>query len=164
MDLDYSNIEIHLEKDFAWVIADTKIKGKVNKSGKEFDKKGIQTFLFRLVDKHWKVVHTLSSSKDNKPKIIKADQATPKVIVPIVKTLQEDEAHDHGSDHQSQEPNELMKGLDSQAAKTVIAFHKAINLGNGKQAREYLDDAIVIFEGGGVERSARSICITSYAF
>ena len=66
---------------------------------------------------------------------------------------------DHSNDQnaheiKNQESNELMKGLDSQAAKTVMAFHKAINSGNGKQAREYLDDAIVIFEGGGVERSA----------
>ena len=68
LELGYSNIEIHLEKDFAWAIADTTIKGKVNKSGKEFDKKGRQTFLFRLIDNHWKVVHTHSSSKDNKPK------------------------------------------------------------------------------------------------
>ena len=69
LDLDYSNIKIHLEKGFAWATADTKIKGKVNKSGKEFDKKGKQTFLFRLVDNHWKVVHTHSSSRDNKPKM-----------------------------------------------------------------------------------------------
>jgi hypothetical protein len=68
LDLEYSNIEIHLEKDFAWAIADTSIKGKVNKSGKEFDKTGRQTFLFRLVDNHWKVVHTHSSSRDRKPK------------------------------------------------------------------------------------------------
>jgi hypothetical protein len=69
LELDYSNIEIHLEKDFAWAIADTKIKAKVNKTGKEIDKTGRQTFLFRLVDKHWKVVHTHSSSRDNKPKM-----------------------------------------------------------------------------------------------
>ena len=73
LELDYSNIEIHLEKDFAWAIADTKIKGKVNKTGKEFDKTGRQTFLFRLVDNQWKVVHTHSSSRDKKPKMEKMD-------------------------------------------------------------------------------------------
>ena len=40
--LSFSEIEVHFEgedKSFAWAIADTRIKGKVNKSGKTFDKK-----------------------------------------------------------------------------------------------------------------------------
>lgn len=67
--LSFSEIEVHFEgedKSFAWAIADTRIKGKVNKSGKTFDKKGFQTFLFRKVNGNWKVVHTHSSSRDNK--------------------------------------------------------------------------------------------------
>ena len=62
--LNFSGIEVHFEgndKSFAWAIADTRIEGKVNKSGKIFDKTGFQTFLFRKVDKNWKVVHTHSS-------------------------------------------------------------------------------------------------------
>ncbi|VAW37302.1 hypothetical protein MNBD_GAMMA01-1552 [hydrothermal vent metagenome] len=70
LSLNFANIEINFEKDFAWAIADTKVKGKVKKSGKEFDKKGFQTFLFRLVDGQWKVVHTHSSGRDVKPKKI----------------------------------------------------------------------------------------------
>ena len=64
--LDFSNIEVHFEGDFAWAIADTKVGGKVRSSGVEFDKKGFQTFLFRYVDGAWKVVHTHSSSRDAK--------------------------------------------------------------------------------------------------
>jgi len=66
--LDFSNIESHFEGDFAWALADTRIKGKVRKSGMEFDKTGFQTFLFRKVGGVWKVVHTHSSSRDTRPK------------------------------------------------------------------------------------------------
>jgi len=66
--LDFSDIEIHFEGDFAWAIATTRVKGKVNNSEKTFDKTGYQTFLFRLVDGQWKVVHTHSSSRNYKPK------------------------------------------------------------------------------------------------
>lgn len=66
LSLDFDNIEIHFEGDFAWAIADTKVKGKVHSSGLEFDKKGFQTFLFRFVDGVWQVVHTHSSSRDVK--------------------------------------------------------------------------------------------------
>lgn len=65
--LDFSNIEINFEKGFAWAVADTRVKGKVKKNGKVFDKSGYQTFLFRMVDGVWKVVHTHSSSRDSKP-------------------------------------------------------------------------------------------------
>jgi len=68
LSLDFSNIEVNFEDNFAWAIADTKVKGKVKKGGHEFDKKGYQTFLFRLVDGQWKVVHSHSSGRDVKPK------------------------------------------------------------------------------------------------
>lgn len=66
--LDFDNIVVHVEGDFAWAIADTRIKGKVRATGKELDKKGYETFLFRKVGKVWKVIHTHSSSRDAKPK------------------------------------------------------------------------------------------------
>lgn len=68
LSLDFSDIEVHFENDFAWAIADTRVKGEVRKSGKTFDKSGHQTFLFRKVDDVWKVVHTHSSSRDYRPK------------------------------------------------------------------------------------------------
>ena len=45
-------------------------------------------------------------------------------------------------------------GLENDAAKTVVAFHKAINSGDADRVRMLLDEAVLIFEGGGVERSA----------
>lgn len=67
LELDFSNVVVHLEGGFAWAIADIRVKGKVRASGKEFDKKGYETFLFRKVGTEWKVVHTHSSSRDAKP-------------------------------------------------------------------------------------------------
>ena len=67
LSLDFSDIESHYESDFAWAIANTRVKGEVRKSAKTFDKSGFQTFLFRKNDSQWKVVHTHSSSKDYKP-------------------------------------------------------------------------------------------------
>lgn len=67
--LNFSEIEIHFEgedKSFAWAIADTRVKGKVNKNGHEFDKTGFQTFLFRKINGAWNVVHTHSSSRNKK--------------------------------------------------------------------------------------------------
>jgi len=66
--LDFSDIEVNFENDFAWAVATTRVKGKVKNSEKTFDKTGYQTFLFRLVDSQWKVVHTHSSGRDAKPK------------------------------------------------------------------------------------------------
>ena len=68
LSLNFSNIEVHFENNFAWAVADTRVKGEVRKNGNTFDKKGYQTFLFRKIDSRWKVVHTHSSSRDYKPK------------------------------------------------------------------------------------------------
>tara|TARA_R110002167_G_scaffold261565_6_gene468129 strand:+ start:3922 stop:4494 length:573 start_codon:yes stop_codon:yes gene_type:complete len=65
--LDFSAYDIHVENQFAWVVADTRVKGKVKSSGKEFDKSGFQTFLFKQINNTWKVIHTHSSSRDTKP-------------------------------------------------------------------------------------------------
>ncbi|MCF6301367.1 MAG: nuclear transport factor 2 family protein, partial [Proteobacteria bacterium] len=66
--LDFSDIEVNFENDFAWAVATTRVKGKVKNSETTFDKTGYQTFLFRLVDSQWKVVHSHSSGRDYKPK------------------------------------------------------------------------------------------------
>lgn len=67
LSLEFSGIEINYEKDFAWAVANTRVKGEVRKSEKKFDKAGYQTFLFRKIDDQWKVVHTHSSSRDYNP-------------------------------------------------------------------------------------------------
>ena len=47
-----------------------------------------------------------------------------------------------------------MSGLDSAAAKTVTAFHTALQGGDANTVRRLLSDDVTIYEGKGVERSA----------
>ena len=48
----------------------------------------------------------------------------------------------------------LNKGLDTPAAKVVLAFHEALETSNKELARAQLADDVTIYEGGRVERSA----------
>jgi ketosteroid isomerase-like protein len=40
------------------------------------------------------------------------------------------------------------------AEKAIYSFHQALKQGNKKEARELLDDNVIIYEGGRVERTA----------
>ena len=64
LNIDFSNIEINFEKDFAWVIADSRFRAKTSLNSKLIDKSGYATFLLRYIDATWRVVHTHSSSRD----------------------------------------------------------------------------------------------------
>ncbi len=64
--LTFSNIETHFEGDFAWAIADVRVQAKIREDGREIDKTGYETFMFRLVDDRWRVVHTHSSTRDRR--------------------------------------------------------------------------------------------------
>ncbi len=55
---------IYFEGNFAWALADTRVRGKVRKTGLVFDKQGFATFLLRKTGGAWKVVHTHSSTRD----------------------------------------------------------------------------------------------------
>jgi len=59
----------------------------------------------------------------------------------------------HGDGHQL-EKNPLFSGLNSSAARTVKQFHYGLRNGDEKLARRQLADDVLIYEGGGVERSA----------
>jgi hypothetical protein len=63
LELSLTNIETHFEADFAWAIADVEVKALVRRDQRHIHNRGYQTFLFRRVDGHWKVVHTHSSSR-----------------------------------------------------------------------------------------------------
>ncbi|WP_417446439.1 DUF2231 domain-containing protein [Kangiella sp.] len=95
LSLEFSNIEIHFENNFAWAVADTRVKGKVNKTGYEFDKSGYQTFLFRKVNDQWKVVHSHSSSRDYRGDKVKAE---PKEDT-SEETQGSDHSHEEGHEH-----------------------------------------------------------------
>ena len=63
LELTFSNVETHVEGDFAWAIASTEVKATVKSDKREIHNRGYETFLFRQVDGEWKVVHTHSSSR-----------------------------------------------------------------------------------------------------
>lgn len=62
-DLIFSNIETHIEGDFAWAIADVELFATFRRDARSLHKRGYETFLFRKVDTEWKVVHTHSSTR-----------------------------------------------------------------------------------------------------
>ena len=61
--LDISKIETHIEGDFAWAITDVRVQAKIRDGGREIDRTGYGTWLFRRLDGQWKVIHTHSSSR-----------------------------------------------------------------------------------------------------
>jgi hypothetical protein len=63
LDLTFSNIETHIEGDFAWAVADVEVRATVKRDNREIHNRGHETFLFRRIDGDWKVVHTHSSSR-----------------------------------------------------------------------------------------------------
>ncbi|MBT8112363.1 MAG: nuclear transport factor 2 family protein [Gammaproteobacteria bacterium] len=62
--------------------------------------------------------------------------------------------HDNSDGHHDKKDPVMFSGQETEAGKLVIEFHNALENGNATRVRELLDDNILIFEGGGVERSA----------
>ncbi len=62
-ELNLSNVETHVEGDFAWAIADVELKALVKRDQREIHNRGYETFLFRRIDGKWKIIHTHSSSR-----------------------------------------------------------------------------------------------------
>ncbi len=65
-ELNFSNIETHVEGQFAWAVADVEVIAVVKSDGRKIHSRGYETFLFRRVGSDWKVVHTHSSSRPAK--------------------------------------------------------------------------------------------------
>ncbi len=63
LELNLSNVETHVEGDFAWAIADVEVKALVKRDQREIHNRGYETFVFRRLDGKWKVIHTHSSSR-----------------------------------------------------------------------------------------------------
>lgn len=63
LDLSLTNIETHIEGDFAWAVADVEVKALVKKDERRIHNRGYQTYLFRRVEGEWKVIHSHSSSR-----------------------------------------------------------------------------------------------------
>ena len=63
LDLTFSNVETHVEGNFAWALADVAVRATVKKDGREIYNRGHETFLFRRTSDGWKVIHTHSSTR-----------------------------------------------------------------------------------------------------
>tara|TARA_R110002096_G_scaffold46676_2_gene124785 strand:+ start:13927 stop:14430 length:504 start_codon:yes stop_codon:yes gene_type:complete len=63
LELNFSNIETHVEGQFAWAVADVEVIAVVKSDGRKIHNRGYETFLFRRIGSEWKVVHTHSSSR-----------------------------------------------------------------------------------------------------
>ena len=61
-------------------------------------------------------------------------------------------AHSNASSKHRAYPSD--SGAETEPGKVVAQFHKAIKRANRKKARYLLDDNVLIFEGGKVEKSA----------
>ena len=62
-ELNFTNIQTHLEGDFAWALVDVKLNATLKRDGRVLDNKGHETFIFKRIDGEWKVLHTHSSSR-----------------------------------------------------------------------------------------------------
>ncbi len=60
-------------------------------------------------------------------------------------------AHEKKS-HQEQT---LFRGQNSEVGKVVTQFHKALQAGDKEQILKLLDESVLVYEGGGVERSLK---------
>ena len=58
--LGFSDIQTHFEGTFAWAVVDTDVQ-LTTRDGRDIHNAGHGTYLFRLVDGAWKVVHTQSA-------------------------------------------------------------------------------------------------------
>lgn len=63
-DLELSNIETHIEGDFAWAIADVELTATLTSDDRRIHRRGYETFLFRRIGGDWKVLHTHSSTRE----------------------------------------------------------------------------------------------------
>ena len=60
--LGFTDIQTHFEGTFAWAVVDTDVQ-LTTSDGRDIHNRGHGTYLFRLVDGVWKVVHTQSASR-----------------------------------------------------------------------------------------------------
>ncbi|MFQ6005661.1 MAG: YybH family protein [Woeseia sp.] len=63
LELEFSNIDTHIEGDFAWAIADVEVEAVIKRDKREIHNRGFETFLFRRIDGKWLIIHTHSSSR-----------------------------------------------------------------------------------------------------
>lgn len=61
LELSLSNIETHLDGDYAWSVAEVDLQGSHTANGINLHDHGYETFLFHRVGGTWRVIHTHGS-------------------------------------------------------------------------------------------------------
>lgn len=80
--------------------------------------------------------------------------AKPDAVPEVISEAPATHGHDNSDGHHDKKDPTMFSGQETEAGKLVVEFHAALQNGDATRVRELLDDNIVIFEGGGVERSA----------
>jgi ketosteroid isomerase-like protein len=70
----------------------------------------------------------------------------------IISICQFNNSYAHGKERSDTNP-EYFSGLDNEVAEVVDTFHHALKNGDESTIKKILADDVIIFEGGGVERS-----------
>jgi hypothetical protein len=91
LEVDFLEVTPHFAGDFAWVLADTRVAGRILRTGEVLDRTGFATFLLRRIDGEWKVVHTHSSTRPRK--------AGPTAVPQQPQSAKQEPRHDHKHDH-----------------------------------------------------------------
>lgn len=63
LELDFTEADINIEGDFAWVIFNTEVRATVFATNRVIHNKGFETVILRKIEGEWKVLHTHSSSR-----------------------------------------------------------------------------------------------------
>jgi len=61
VELSLSNIETHVDGDYAWSVAEVDMQGSLTANGNDLHDHGHETFLFHRVGGTWRVIHTHGS-------------------------------------------------------------------------------------------------------
>lgn len=76
-----------------------------------------------------------------------------KISIALLLVVMSNASFAHGDGHEKAK-NNYFTGVNSAPGKIVKQFHHALQSGDKVLARSLLADDVIIFEGGGVERSA----------
>jgi ketosteroid isomerase-like protein len=76
------------------------------------------------------------------------------LLIFIISTFETNTSFAQEVEHTVKKEHSLFIGIKSPAGKVVSQFHHALKVGDKVVARRLLADDVLIFEGGGVERSA----------
>jgi ketosteroid isomerase-like protein len=76
------------------------------------------------------------------------------IVVSLITLAVSTDSYAHSNEKSKSRIYPENSGAETDAGKVITQFHKAIKKGYQKKARSLLDDNVIIFEGGKVERSA----------